>query len=151
MANNTPEDEQLAYTRDMRRLIVDKMTGAGKNIPGDTRELNVVLAALDGIDRQSIAIKKINSDEGIANQQAAAAASIIALYNTPGAKKLGRASAPEERAEVIPVLDESVVPPVIKEGELELTPVPETYESFTNRLGMNQVWDPRLAPAKDNE
>ena len=135
MSEQSSEDLDLAFTQSVRRKLVAELTKDGK-MPTESREQLTLLSALSDMDRQSLGVKKINSDEGLGNKQLAAAATLAQLFNNPQMKTLGRATPGETLTLKIPVLDESVKPSNLIEGELEIITSGESYESFTQRMGM---------------
>jgi hypothetical protein len=136
MSDQSSEDIDLAFTQDVRRRLVNKLT-ENNSVPTETKEQAILLNALADMDRQALGVKKIKSDEGIGNKQVAAASILMQLFNDPNIKNVGRG----QRSGDIPVLDSSIVPDNIVDGELETTASTESYDSFTKRLGMDQVWD----------
>lgn len=140
MSDLSIEDQDLAFTQEVRRKLVTEIAKDGK-MPEETKDRMVLLSALADMDRQSLGVKKIKSDEGLGNKQLAAAATLAQLFNNPELKTLGRASESAPRLSAPPVLDADIAPTTIIEGELDAAPSGESYETFTKRLGMNQVWE----------
>lgn len=60
------EDEILDYTQQQREKIVSKLTSNG--VPGDVKELGIILSALDGMDKVALSKKKLQSDAGLADK-----------------------------------------------------------------------------------
>lgn len=136
MSEQNNEDIDLAFTQEVRRRLVNKLT-ENNSVPTETKEQAILLNALADMDRQALGVKKIKSDEGLGNKQVAAASILAQLFTDPNLKNIGHG----QRSDAIPVLDESIVPSAIADGELDTVPSNESYDTFTKRLGMNQVWD----------
>lgn len=123
-----PDDLDLDYTRAMRRKLVEHMTKGG--MPTETKEMSVMLQALDGMDRASLSKKKIKSDEGISNTKALAAETIAQLFTDPRLKRMGLGDGTVTT--VVPVLREMSAPALVA-GELDLIGGLENYDSFMKK------------------
>lgn len=74
------QDDQLQYTQRMRHRVVQKITNGGHAIPSEAKEVYALLTALDGMDRQSVNLKKIGAQER-SNEADRLAAATIAKMN----------------------------------------------------------------------
>ena len=128
-------DADLSATQRVRWMMVGKLT-RNNTCPEDPKEIKAVAALLDGIDRQILTIKKIQSDEGISNNQLAAAGIISQLFGDPRSKMSAQPPTTEEGLKrSIPVLDESAIEPqVVVPGELGGQGSQETYKDFMARM-----------------
>ena len=136
------EDEDIAFVRDVRKQLIREMTKDedGKiQMPTETKDRMVLLTALNDMDRTSLSLKKIKSDEGIADMQAQAAATIAALYKDPNLKNIDVVDVvavditEEERVKRIPKFDTTQVQVEIMPGELDINPVNESFDEFMAR------------------
>lgn len=123
------EDEDLVFTRAIRKNMVTSMMKDGK-VPNDTETLRLLQGVLTDMDRTSLAKKKIKSDEGISNNAALAAAALTNALLDPRIKLLGLAREGEQG--VVPVFADRALPPAVP-GELDEHPVPMDYASFTQK------------------
>lgn len=116
------EDEVLDYTQIQREKIVNKLTANG--VPGDTKELMVLLSTLDGMDRSALAKKKLKNDAGLADKFGLASAAITELLTNM--RNEVRATSPAS-GEVEVSLPDDLPPPNIVPGELDTTNPNLTY------------------------
>lgn len=128
MAKDSTEELDLEYTRAKRKEFVDMMTKNGP--PSDIREASIMLQALDGIDRAALGKLKIKSDEGIGSAQAAAAAMLASLFNDPRTKTIGRVDGVDRIPPEL-ILDTDSI--VIIEGELDIVPKQDSYDTYSAR------------------
>lgn len=135
-ATELSEDADLLMTRNLRAELVKSIVKGG--VPTDPKEQQVLLTALNDMDRSALTLKKIKSDEGLGNKQLAAAALLAQVFNDPRIKQIDKVEDIVGSTRVIPELDESIIPSSVTPGELDTTPPVETYESFTERMGMNK-------------
>ncbi len=136
--NQTPvsivetDDDRMAFTQRVRRQLIEEMISNG--MPADKADRMVLLAALDGMDRTSIANKKIGSQErqGAADRQAAILIAEMtrrfSLEGSPLEAANHRGDIIEERAIQ---LDTSRLPPlVLAPGETDVGISTRNYEEF---------------------
>jgi hypothetical protein len=124
--DKTNEDQDLEFTKSVRKKLINSLTKDCTKMPEDVKDQSILLQALDGMDRMSIAKKKIKSDEGISDKQLIAAETISQIFKTKDIRQIHRS---DEIGE-IKLLEAGVVDVVILEGELEDTPRSNNYESF---------------------
>lgn len=129
-SSENTEDADLEFTRQIRRDLINEMKRDG--LPKDAKDRALLLAALNDSDRTALMIKKIKSDEGMGNKAAAAASMLASLLNDPRIKSIGIAEVGAVR-QVTPALPADIENPVVKEGELDMTPSNESYATFTER------------------
>lgn len=119
------EDEVLDYTQVQREKVINKLTANG--VPGDTKELLVMLSALDGMDRSALAKKKLKSDAGMADKFGIASAAITQLLT--GMRGEIAAQVPvTDRSEV--KLPDNLPTPEIVPGELDSSSPNLTYSDI---------------------
>lgn len=119
------EDAVLEYTQKVRQGIVSSLIQNGF-VPGDNSDRNMLLSALDGLDRQALTNKRIKADQENArgmNNAAGLVAQVLAA--------VGRSS----REIVVvnrdaPVLGSEIPEPQLVPGELDQNPEQMNYESF---------------------
>lgn len=129
------EEEDLRFTRHIRKQLISSMMENGKP-PTETKDRVVLLAALNDMDRVTIGLKKIKTDEGLGNKQLAAAAMLAEVLNDSRIKQIGKVDVVEGVTRTLPTFDESCVATDVKPGELDIAPQSETYTAFTQRMGM---------------
>lgn len=135
------DDQILQYTQGKRQEIVSKLTAKG--IPtDDSKQMQALLATLDGMDRVALGKKRIKADEGIAGANQAAAAAVIATL----LQKAGSAGMrPFEAVDVIPrtppTLGSDIPEPVLVKGETDTVTQQMSYEAFqaANQLPDNPI------------
>ncbi len=132
MSEQSQEDLDLAYTRDIRRKIVDEQMSAS----GEARDIKVVLQALDGIDRQALTKMKIKSDEGMNSAAAMAVGALATLFLDPRAKKMGEViDIAAGAARTVPELPADLPMPEILPGEMDAGGgAQENYDTFMSRM-----------------
>lgn len=109
--STTSSKEDLAFTQGIRKSLLKSYKG----IPEDKSDKTFMLGLLDGMDRQALAIERMKVDDGIADKQANAAAtisSLIAKGIIPDAQVPGSGA--------IPTLPEGLPEPVLVNGELDV-------------------------------
>ena len=129
MSTMTDEDSDLDYTKEMRKKLVNHVTGGGNKMPEETKQQMVLLQALDGIDRAALSKLKIKSEEGATTSQNAALL-LAAIFNDPRTKNVGFV---ENTNREPPVFDINIKPTVLVEGELDLISGSDSYEAFLLR------------------
>jgi hypothetical protein len=122
------EDQVLAYTQGKRRVIIDKLTEAGK-VPDEKTEVSLLVSALDGMDRAALTQKRIKADEKSA-QGMAGAANIIAKLLTQVNSK-GKNTDLENSSSAPLTLGDEIPAPNLVPGETEITPGQMDFDSFT--------------------
>lgn len=132
--------KDLLYTQDLRKKLIGKLCNSDKleelNIPNDPKEIRLLLDISKTMDSQTIAIRKIESDEGINDKAVAASANIAHILSTRSAQELLPQST--ELKGVILEIDDSLIEGVtIVEGELETNPTPLNYDSFMSKMDPN--------------
>ena len=129
MSTMTDEDSDLDYTKEMRKKLVNHVTGGGNKMPEETKQQMVLLQALDGIDRAALSKLKIKSEEGATTSQNAALL-LAAIFNDPRTKNVGLVENTDREP---PVFDINIKPTVLVEGELDLISGSDSYEAFLLR------------------
>ena len=74
------DDQVLDYTQVVRRNIVRTLTSKGY-VPDDNSDRNMLMNALDGLDRAAISNKRIKVESKQADNDAAAASIIAKMLN----------------------------------------------------------------------
>lgn len=123
------DDDILARSHELRKRIVCTLTKDGTQIPvADPRQMQVLVQALDGMDRQALGNKRIKLEEQVNKTQEEAAGLIGALLQRVTSQK------PFEAIDVIareaPTLPASVPPPRLVEGETATAAPQQDYDSF---------------------
>jgi hypothetical protein len=80
------EDEVLNYTQGLRRQFVDKVTGKGANIPTDVDGANLMLNALNDMDRQALGRKRLKVDQNLGDAMKQGAAIIAGVFDRMAGK-----------------------------------------------------------------
>lgn len=144
MSAGNQENDDLDYTRKIRRKIIDEQMDA-KSV--EARDYKLVLAALDGIDRQALTKMRIKSDEGMSNAKAQAAAALAELFMNPNMKKAGEVlDLGADSPRTIPELPLDLPVPALVDGELDAGGTAENYNSFMERTqGMGVEGDTETA------
>lgn len=132
----TDHDELLRFTQSSRMNIMGKLNRVDENFK-DPKMLGAMLKTLDGIDKQSLVIKRIAADEGIGDRQALAVAALTKAFTNPTAiaemHAAILASAPARAADSLSVPDDSedfsLVP-----GELSPVGQIDNYDTFMARV-----------------
>lgn len=121
------ENEMLAFTQRTRKLIVDNLTNNGKSIPADKGDKIVILAALDGMDKQTLGRMRIKTDDKAADSNAIAASAITKLLTSMNPRALENNQGQRE----VPVLDSNIPNLTDVEDETVLGTQSGTFESFS--------------------
>jgi hypothetical protein len=133
------EDKVLDYTLRQRQAIILTMTGKkGEDLKDlSPREMDVVLAALDGMDRVALGRKRLRSENIALANQAAAAAVIAKILGTPGIGQAGRGAAqqPGELSTAVPMLPAGVPEPALVPGETDMEAAQMNVDSFMAGFG----------------
>lgn len=126
-SQKSSEDLDLDYTQGLRKRLLNLVVKDLKTIPEDKADKSMIIQLLDGMDRQALSKLRIKSDEGSADKQSAAAATIAHLIAT-GSIINNRT---DKGAGVIPQLDDLLPVPFIVEGELD-TPIGTNASNVSN-------------------
>ncbi|WP_233874271.1 hypothetical protein [Paraburkholderia adhaesiva] len=123
------EDQILDYTvRERRRIIVTMVGEDGASLKDlSLRHLDVLLAALDGMDRVALGKKRLKSENLALASQAAAAAIIARILGTPG---IGQGALLARQQQGITVLPASVPEPVLVPGETDMDAAQMDVDTF---------------------
>lgn len=129
------KDLLLSSTQKARLRLVASMTKSNEHL-NDPKVMGQVLKALDGIDKQTLTLKKIASDEGVGNRQAQAVEAMVSLFNDP--EKLLSIKAAADAA-VVPRSGSIEVPDnaedfTMVEGEMGAIGSVESYQQFMDRM-----------------
>lgn len=125
------EDQDLDYTRELRRTFVNELVQEGQVIK-DPDKFTMFKELLNGLDKAALGRKKIRSDEKIADKEAEAAAMIATLLNRPDIKTFGIIDGATR--EMLPMLPETDFEVVILPGEMDISPIMEDFHTFTARM-----------------
>lgn len=128
------EDEDLRFTRATRKELIRAILKDGQ--PTETKDRMVLLSALNDMDRSTISLKKIKSDEGMGNKQQAAASILAAILTDPRLRQLDQNPVSSDTPRQIPTFDEACVEIDVNPGELEDKHKGEDYASFTARMSV---------------
>lgn len=123
------EDQALAFTQGHRRAVVRELT-RNCALPSDADERKLLLAALDGMDRTTLTVKRIKSDEKVGGEMAGAAGAVANLLSQLSSRSNKR-TAGIEGSDQPPALDRTVPDPTLVPGETDVNPGQLTYDSFT--------------------
>lgn len=125
----TAEDADLEHVRALRREVESSLRTESGKLPDDPRMLSLYLHNLDAIERTALSRKKIEVDKKISQSNAAMADAFAQLLLDPRASQFGRTGVREDT----PVLDESLAPTRLIEGELTQSNSGDNYEAFAAR------------------
>ena len=121
------EDDVLLYTLKVRQQFVDHHTAAG--LPDSKEFSDVVLKALDGIDKIVLSKKKIKSDEKISKDSNAAKLRAAELL-----RQMANVDFNTNQVGSIPELPDNLEEPEMVDEEMTVGVLSETYEDFTKRV-----------------
>lgn len=127
--NGSLDDDQIMiYTHGIRKKIVSGMTEGGK-IPSDTREIQALAGVLNDMDRAAISIKKIKSDEKVADTANANGAALVARL----LKELSPTAIRNSNfVDIVPpTLGNDIVKPELKPGETDIGTSNLTFDEFS--------------------
>jgi len=128
-------EETLHYGQRMRRKLVHHMTQGGEKMPTDTKEANVMLKALDGMDKSALERKKNSIDQGNADTSRVVAESMREFIQGQKNRNPFERGAGDLFDGSIPILDQfqlgeyETVP-----GETEIGVVVEKSGDFMKRM-----------------
>ena len=125
----TSGDADLQFTNDIRKKLVTSMI-VNDEMPKETRDKMVLLAALDGIDRAAIGVKRIEAEREIGGKQSQASAILAELFKDGRTLQVGVAIG--GRTE-IPMLSDDIQPTRILEGELSTLISSDSFDAFSER------------------
>ena len=111
------EDQIMIYTHSIRKKIVSGMTGNG-TVPKDTKEIQALAGVLNDMDRAAISVKKIKSDEKVADATVGGGAALVAKLLTQLNPSAFRS---DKFIDIIPPeLGGEIPRPELKPGETDL-------------------------------
>lgn len=121
------EDQQLAYTQQIRRGFIDDAVKQQTLLKGDIKDKALVLQTLNDMDRTALTAKKIKSEEETGEMNAKTALVIAGLLNrTPHSNS--RVETPV--ASRVVELPNTVPAPTLAPGEIETKALPMNYKGF---------------------
>lgn len=125
----TIEDQgRLEFTLNTRRRIADTMLKNG--IPEDKEDRQLLMSALDGMDRTVLGRARIKSEDS-ANQSNQQTANMVAMLLT---RITPRNISFNGERQTVPTLDESIQLDSVVEGETEIKPKQITYDTFCDGI-----------------
>jgi hypothetical protein len=133
------DDERIAYTQDMRKRLVDKMTDNGEKMPEEKGDRMVLLQALADIDRSALGNKRIVAakKDGDDNRNIALIIAQMAQtkYQTPtGSPFEGNVIEGEFRE--VPQLDDHTLPDLkLVPGETDIGISTRSFDEFMKESG----------------
>lgn len=123
------EDQIMLYTHGIRKKIVGSIMENDK-VPEDPKEIQVLAGVLNDMDRAAISVKKIRSDEKVADITNAGGAALVA--------KLLMQINPNNTRQVVfdndtpvPVLTNDVPAPQLNPGETDIGTSSMNFEEFS--------------------
>lgn len=127
----------LEFTRLKRMAIVEKLNPDGVN--DDLKILAVTLAALDGLDRQELGLRKIDAKEKstASDRMVAEALSLMLTKGLAGINPFeanGPGNVPEIRVEALPEIRMDTL--TLTPGETTVGLSGDNLDAFANRTGM---------------
>lgn len=128
------EDQVLAYTQSKRKAIVQELTQKGA-VPDDNSSRNMLLQALDGMDRAALTSKRIKAEEKSGAAMAGAAGMVAQLLTKVTGKSLANLDLEDAVERAAPALGADVPPPQLVPGETEVNPAQLDYDSFIAARG----------------
>lgn len=126
------DNEQLAFTQDVRRKIVAKLLPDG-NVPDDPKLLSALLKTLEGHDKVTLTLKRIDADNEIADADRQALQQVHRLSQQLGSKDLARVDRPDNDSQVGPATPfnpEDIPRTELVEGELHQGGDAVDYDQF---------------------
>lgn len=135
-SSSMSEDETLAFTQGVRKQLIQKIVKKMvSNAPGEMGDVDVdksdktlLTALLDGMDRQTLTVKRINVEEKAAQDMGATTAMIATLL-TRLPNRPQTADQVIEGARVVG-FDEDVPAPELVPGETEIAAPQLSFDSF---------------------
>ena len=126
------EDQELAYTRSLRRKFIGTLTNNGVDFPTDPEAIEAFTKLLADVDKQALSLKKLKLQQEV-NQQNGDAAALVAqmLVKITGLKMQNVA----DQSIDAPELPETVGETVVTEGLTDKDPGSETFAEFSARMG----------------
>lgn len=121
------EDDILLYTLKVRQQFVETHTASG--LPDSKEFSDVVLKALDGIDRAVLSKKKIKSDERISKDSNVAKLKAAELL-----RQMSNLDFTATKPGTIPELPADLPEPETVAEEMAVGVLSESYEDFTKRV-----------------
>lgn len=141
------EDQVLAYTQTKRKAIVQELTKSGA-VPEDNSSRNMLLQALDGMDRAALTSKRIKAEEKGNSALAGAAGIVAAMLNQVSGKRLVSMEDPVDvESRPAPALGMDVPPPQLVPGETEINPGQLDFDTFVASRGAAQSSDQSSPPS----
>lgn len=122
------DDQQLAYTQQIRRGFIDHAVKTNVLLTGEKGDKALVLQTLDSMDRSALTNKRIKAEEKSGELNANAAVAVAHLLSRMDSKSM-REEQPVAR-KAPPLLPDSVPPPELAIGEIETAATPMNYKSF---------------------
>jgi hypothetical protein len=126
------DDQVLDYTQRMRRSIVAELTKSGV-VPSGNADRNMLMNALDGLDRAAINNKRIKVDSAAVENDALAASIIAKLLNQVQMPKRNDDDVIDIRG-VDMSLPSSIPEPSLVPYETEVNPQQLDYDSFMSKV-----------------
>jgi len=120
-------NDDLFYTRSMRRQLVKAITKDGTEFPTHSEKISALAGVLSDIDRQALSLQKLKTDQAAVDNQAAAAALIATVIAQGNVKNIGRAT--DEVARTQPVL-EDIIAVSLNPGEMDIGTNSLDYDQF---------------------
>lgn len=128
------ENTTMKVANQVRMLVVNKLTKGGKGIPEDPKDVKVLLAAVDGMDRQAIGRLRIKTDQQLAN----AALEAIALADEIFGDRDALIARAKRGESINSVLGDTELPEFTPiPGQTAINPPQETFENFRTRMNMH--------------
>ena len=128
------ESTSMRVANRVRMLVVNSLTKGGKTIPEDPKEVKVLLAAVDGIDRQAIGRMRIKTEQQMANAAIEAIAIADEIFGDRDAL-IARARMGQSIDAMLDAiqLPEGFIP---IPGQTAINPPQESFENFRERMNM---------------
>ena len=126
------EDQELAYTRSLRRRFIETLTNNGVSFPTDPEGIEAFTKLLADVDKQALTLKKLKIQQEV-NQQNGDAAALVAQMLTK-ITGLKMQKEPDQNIDA-PELPESVGEVALSNGLTDKDPGSETFAEFSARMG----------------
>lgn len=126
------EDQELAYTRSLRRRFIETLTNNGVSFPTDPESIEAFTKLLADVDKQALTLKKLKIQQE-QNQHNGEAATLVAQMLTK-ITGLKMQNTPDNSIDA-PELPESVGEVTVSEGLTDKDPGSETFAEFSARMG----------------
>ncbi len=123
-------EHDLKYTQDLRKKWIEDMTKNGNEMPRDFKTGSILNMILDGMDRSTLTMKKIRSDEGMNDKNNKVMEVLAGVMNKVSSNELLKLNETGEKG-TPKFLDVTTIENFqVVEGELDIIPHKLNYDEF---------------------